>query len=63
MGQRYVEPPGFHLRSAYKDSDAFTPFIFVFSARSDAMVTLFKFSEEEESGMTLIFMCAYSQNM
>ncbi len=58
MGQRYVEPLGFHLRSAYKDFDALTPLICMISARSNARVTLLKFSEEEECGMTLIFMCA-----
>ncbi|KAH9558616.1 hypothetical protein CY35_06G017100 [Sphagnum magellanicum] len=46
MGQRYVEPPGFDLTSAYGDSDALTPLIFMLSAGSDPMAALLKFSEE-----------------
>ncbi|CAK9228319.1 unnamed protein product [Sphagnum troendelagicum] len=46
MGQRYVEPPGFDLTSAYGDSDALTPLIFILSAGSDPMAALLKFSEE-----------------
>lgn len=46
MGQKYVEPPGFNLGSAYNDSNALTPLIFMLSPGSDPMAALLKFSEE-----------------
>lgn len=46
MGQRYMEPPPFDLDSAYRDSSATIPLVFILSAGSDPMAALLKYAEE-----------------
>lgn len=46
MDQRYLEPPPFDLDSAYRDSSATIPLVFILSAGSDPMAALLKYAEE-----------------
>jgi dynein heavy chain len=46
MGEKFVIPPAFNLKSCYDDSNAISPLIFVLSTGSDPMAFLLKFAED-----------------
>ena len=46
QGQKYVEPPPFHLPSCYEDSTCTTPLIFVLSKGSDPTKSFLQFATE-----------------
>jgi len=48
MGQRYIEPPAFDLLGPFEESNSVTPIIFILSAGSDPMLTIYKFAEQQE---------------
>jgi len=46
MGDRFVKPPSFNLRTCYEDASYLTPLVFVLSSGSDPMAAIVKLSEE-----------------
>lgn len=45
LGQEYIEPPPFDLKSCFEDSSAKTPLIFVLSTGSDPTKAFYNFAE------------------
>jgi dynein heavy chain len=46
IGREFIIPPTFDLAKCYKDSQRFTPLIFVLSSGSDPVADFLKFAEE-----------------
>ena len=46
LGQKYVEPPPFHLPTCYEDATCVTPLIFVLSKGSDPTKAFFQFATD-----------------
>eukprot|EP00617_Octactis_speculum_P021359 CAMPEP_0185745780 /NCGR_PEP_ID=MMETSP1174-20130828/4150_1 /TAXON_ID=35687 /ORGANISM="Dictyocha speculum, Strain CCMP1381" /LENGTH=743 /DNA_ID=CAMNT_0028419989 /DNA_START=18 /DNA_END=2249 /DNA_ORIENTATION=+ len=47
MGQRFVEPPPFHLPSCFEDATIITPLVFVLSKGSDPTKSFYEFAKEK----------------
>ena len=48
MGEKFVAPIPFNLEPCFKESDAYTPLLFILSPGSDPMANLLRFAEQEK---------------